>query len=101
LVPYKTSAEAIVERGAFSLQNAFLVTPLANFGQITFSQASAGTNQQTSSSMAILPNLVASTMVDVPIKKQLASPSPITPGGGFSVTWLVYVKGPPKIPPGQ
>lgn len=100
----KTTAEAIQERPAVCVQAICQITRLADFGQTSFLQSSAGSSLQTSSSLNSLPNTSPVTMVDTP-DFTLASPGLLTPSGGFSVGWVnsghlepFNIHGPPRIP---
>jgi hypothetical protein len=85
----KTSAEAIVERGAFFFNQALLLTPLADFGQITFTQASAGSTMQEANPFNGA-TASAVIMADVPFGNgfTLADPGPLGSDGAFSVNWF-------------
>jgi len=102
----KTTAEAIQERPAVCVQAMCQITRLADFGQTSFLQTSAGSTLQSTNSLNNLPNTSPLTMIDTP-DFTLASPSSLTSFGAFSVGWVnsghiepFNIHGPPMIPSG-
>ena len=81
----QTTAEAIVERPALCTVRTCKLTNLADFGVVDITGASAGTS--TGTYFNLISTATAIVMVDNGLKT-MATPSSLSPGGEFTVTWV-------------